>query len=215
MKMITFNKLSFALLPLMTLVVGFPIASVEAQAVKEKIQRTEKSQLAPKALVEATINEAKDYVATNGATKSESELQAGLEKIILPAFDFREMARRSLGKNWKKSNDSERQEFVSLFSDLISKTYQDRVINYVKNTSFSFDEEKVKGKKAFVRSLISVDGDEVSVSYRLKSTKRGWKVYDIVIANVSLVSNYRSEFSGIVRKEGMAGLIDKLKAKKV
>ena len=168
----------------------------------------------PTALVSSTITEARDYILANQGKLPEEKLQKDLEQIIFPAFDFREMARRSLGKNWKKSTEDEQKEFVDLFSELISKTYQKRVVKHVAETEFSFVDQRVEGKRAIVKSKVEVDGDKVDVDYRLKRKEKGWKVYDIIIANVSLVSNYRSEFSSIVRKDKMSGLISKLREKK-
>lgn len=169
----------------------------------------------PSKIVSMTVESAKDYLANNSGKLSEEQLQQELEKIIFPAFNFREMARRSLGKNWKTATPEERKEFVDLFSTLISKTYQKRVVKYMSESEFRFLEHKVKGSRALVRSVVKVDGDELDVNYRMKNFDGDWKVYDIVIANVSLVSNYRSEFGGIVRKDKMSGLIEKLKQKSV
>jgi len=190
-------------------------AELSVEKASMEMAAGESSQLPPKQLVEKTIMEAKTYIVENGESKSKDQVQSDLEKIIFPAFDFQEMARRSLGKNWKKSTEAEQEEFVDLFSELISRTYQKRVVRYVSETEFTFDDAKIKGNRASVRSVIAVDGDEVEVAYRLKKNNQGWKVYDMVIANVSLVSNYRSEFSGIVRKERMSGLIAKLRKKNV
>lgn len=167
----------------------------------------------PKVSVSTVIEKAKAMVDKPGIDTSSESFRKDFKKVIFSVFDFKEMARRSLGKNWKTATDAEKTEFVQLFSQLLSKTYLNRVINGFPNSKIDYGEETVKGKKASLKTKVTSDTENVSVNYRLRNKKGEWKIYDIVIENISLVSNYRSEFSGIVRKEKMIGLINKLKGK--
>ncbi len=167
----------------------------------------------PKASVETTIEKARAMVNQPGVDINSPAFRGEFEKVIFEIFDFNEMSRRSLGKNWKTASSEEKSRFVDLFSQLLSKTYMNRVINGFPNSTIKYGEEKVSTKKASLKTKIVSDGENINVNYRLKKGAESWRVYDIVIENVSLVSNYRSEFAGIIRKDNMAGLITMLENK--
>ncbi len=164
----------------------------------------------PKGHISKVIDEAKSMVTQPNVDTSSKEFRAKFETHLFSIFDFEEMAKRSLGKNWKLASEQEKKEFVDLFSKMLSKTYLNRVINGFPNSTIEYGDEKVVGKKASLKSKVVSDGENVKVFYRLKRKDNAWFIYDIIIENVSLVANYRSEFAGIVRKEKMSGLISKL-----
>jgi len=167
----------------------------------------------PRASVEATIEKARAMVNKDGVDTTSASFRSEFEQVIFDLFDFKEMARRSLGKNWKTASEEEQSKFVDLFSQLLSKTYMNRVINGFPNSTVEYGEEKVSSKKASLKTKVMAEGENINVNYRLKKGGEDWKVYDIVIENVSLVSNYRGEFAGIVRKEKVKGLIVRLQEK--
>jgi phospholipid transport system substrate-binding protein len=123
------------------------------------------------------------------------------------------MSRRSLGPNWKKGTPEQRKEFVSVFSELLAKTYLKRIRNNALTSEVKILSSDVDENKALVRTVAISDGDDITVDYRMRMRNNKWTIYDIIIANVGLVSNYRSEFSGIVSNEGFAGLISRLREK--
>lgn len=137
------------------------------------------------------------------------------EKIrtaINTRFDFRAMSQRTLATNWKKVSDEERQQFIELFSQLIESTYIGRIEAYT-DEKVDYPGEKVKGKKAVVETLILTDTADIPVNYKVYLKDGKWWVYDVVIEGISLISNYRSSYQEIVKKEGFDGLIAKMKAK--
>lgn len=135
-----------------------------------------------------------------------------LREVITPKFDFREMAKRSLGAHWNEIEESQQTEFVDAFSELLARTYLARIEN-VRSNMVTVDSEKVKVPKAFIKTTVTYKGDTFPIDYKLVKKKDDWKVYDVVIENIGLVANYRNEFAGIIRKEQFSGLMKRLHKK--
>ena len=162
-------------------------------------------------LVVSTIDEVRNTVKASSG-EDQDALTGKLEKIIFPVFNFEDMSRSCLGKNWKKGNKEQQKEFVDLFSKLLSRTYLNRIREIDKST-VEFAGEKVKGERAIVKTLVTKDGQTYPISYRMRNYQSSWQVYDVVIENISLVSNYREDFSSIVRKKEFTGLLEMLREK--
>ncbi len=143
----------------------------------------------------------------------DAEVNEHLKRVIAPLFDFEEMSRRSLGAYWKKGSEAEQEEFVERFSDLLARTYLKRITQGVQLIEVVEITEKVEGDRATVNAKIAVKGIVISTEARMLLKSDGWKIYDVAVENIGLVSNYRNEFPAIVRKEGFRGLIDRLKKK--
>jgi phospholipid transport system substrate-binding protein len=136
-----------------------------------------------------------------------------MRKVISERFDFRAMSQRTLATNWKKASKEQQQEFVQLFAQLIENTYIGRVEAYT-DEKVDYPGEKVKGKKAVVETLILTASADIPINYKVYQKKNGeWWVYDVIIEGISLISNYRSSYQEIVKKEGFDGLIAKMKNK--
>ena len=135
-----------------------------------------------------------------------------IRKVINARFDFRAMSQRTLATNWKKASDEQQKEFVQLFSKLIENTYIGRVEAYT-DEKVDYPGEKIKGKKAVVETLILTASADIPVNYKVYLKKDKWWVYDVIIEGISLISNYRSSYQEIVKKDGFDGLIVKMKAK--
>lgn len=168
----------------------------------------------PKAVdeVQATLNEVVDMVEKYPSERETTLRREKLHEVIAPRFDFGEMSKRSLGAQWLKCSESERKEFVEIFSDLLATTYLSR-IETVKRGMVSVDGEKVDFPKAVVKTTVTHKGDTFPIDYKLVFRNGGWKVYDVVIENIGLVANYRNEFAGIVRREKFSGLMERLRKK--
>lgn len=136
-------------------------------------------------------------------------------QIVDQYFDFEEMARRSLGAGWKSQPPQKQDTFVKLFKDLLFNTYVDRVENYTAtNEKVVFDGQKLDGDYAVVNTRVTgYKGGDVDVFYSLRLKNGQWKVYDVVIAGVSLVNNYRSQFSSILAKESFDDLLKTMNEK--
>ena len=155
------------------------------------------------------------YQTVNGKveTTSDKELDRKLKDIIFPIFDFREMARRSLGANWRKASVDQQLEFVDLFSDLLARSYLTKIKSGVADSKIDILDEATKGKRAVVKTVVITNDEKAAVVYRWRLKKDKWKIYDVIVENVGIVTNYRSEFADIVRKEKVEGLLVRLREK--
>jgi phospholipid transport system substrate-binding protein len=165
-------------------------------------------------IVSNTVDKVKQTVVSRTGQVSPEELDKELRDIITPVFDFREMSRRSLAKYWKNATPQQQQEFVDLFSSLLATNYLKKIRENAASSSLNIVGEQDAGKnRKVVKTTVDVKGSSASIDYRMRAKDNTWKVYDVIIENIGLVSNYRSEFSGIVQKDGVDGLISKLKKK--
>ena len=135
-----------------------------------------------------------------------------LEKVVGERFDYEEMSRRSLGASWANLSDKEKQEFVSLFQTLLVNTYADKIESYT-GDGVQFLNERNEKEYAEVRTKVLTGKTEIPLDYRLLNKGSGWRVYDVVVDGVSLVNNYRGQFSKILRNGSYADLVDQLRKK--
>ena len=135
-----------------------------------------------------------------------------LEKVVGERFDYQEMSRRSLGAPWGNMSDKEKQEFVSLFQTLLVNTYADKVESY-SGDGVQYVNERTEKEYAEVRTKVLTGKTEIPLDYRLLNKGSAWRVYDVVVDGVSLVNNYRGQFSKILRNGSYAELIDQLRKK--
>jgi phospholipid transport system substrate-binding protein len=136
-----------------------------------------------------------------------------LRSIYDQMFDAVELSRRTLAMNWNKLNTAQRQEFVQLFRQVLEKAYVDKILEYT-NEKILFDKEtKLSDNQSEVLTRIVTASKEIPFTYRVIRRDSAWKVYDVVIENVSLVQNYRTQFSDILAKETPEQLIEILRKK--
>lgn len=143
--------------------------------------------------------------------KSE-ERRRQLEKVIGDRFNYDEMAKRSLGGQWRRLDDAERKEFVELFQRLLSKSYLRKIEEYA-GEQVHYLSERLEEGFAEVRTKIVSGKAEISLDYRLLNTTSDWRVYDVVVDGVSLVNNYRGQFARILRSSSYADLVEQLRKK--
>ncbi len=129
--------------------------------------------------------------------------------VVNRMFDFRGMARSSLGQNWNSLTTEERDSFVSLFASLIEQRYIGKIDAY-SNQEVIYKNQRVKNNRARVYTAI-IDKDlEIPIDYSLHMSQGKWLIKDLKIENVSLIANYRRDFNSIIRKEQFAGLVEKI-----
>jgi phospholipid transport system substrate-binding protein len=146
--------------------------------------------------------------------KSE-ERRAAIRAIAHETFDFREISQRSLARHWQSRSPAERDEFIQLFADLLERSYIGQIEQYSGGEKIVYASESVEGDQALVRTrLVTKQGTEIPVEYRMHKVDASWLVYDVSIEGVSLVSNYRAQFDRIIRGGSYKQLAEKLKAKK-
>lgn len=183
-------------------IIILPHTSIHAQ------EKTESSILVDNTvkLVQKTVEEKADKISAD-------ELDKILRDQITPVFDFQEMSKRCLGVNWKKATPEEQKEFQSLFSNLLAKNYIKQIREKAKGSIFKLQSASETGEKALVQTMVTTNNGDLKIDYRLYKLADKWHVYDVIIENIGLISNYRSEFSDIVGKEGMQGLLVRLREK--
>ncbi len=136
--------------------------------------------------------------------------------IILPHLDFRAMSKLALGKNWRKANDDQQARFVEAFKTMLVRTYSKSLTEYAgQEIRFLPYQPPAEGKRTVkVQTVIhQASGPEVPIDYSLRIKDDIWKVYDIKIDGISLVTNYRNSFAADIDRVGIEGLIEKLHAK--
>lgn len=153
-------------------------------------------------------------ILTNPSLKGSSKT-AEREKLIRQAiderFDWEEMARRSLARYWDQRTDGEKKEFVRLYSDLLERTYMDKVEGY-SGEKVIYEGESIDNGYAVVRvKIVTKKNTDIRVHYRLKRVENKWLVYDVSIEGVSLVNNYRTQFNSIILKSSYENLVKRLR----
>jgi phospholipid transport system substrate-binding protein len=153
-----------------------------------------------------------DSPAMKGEGKA-ADRRAAVRQIANEIFDFGEIARRSLGRYWQPLSEAQRAEFVGLFGDLLERSYISKIELYG-GEKIVYSGERMDGDLAIVSTkIITKNGTEVPIDYRLFRRGDNWKVYDVSIEGISLVSNYRTQFNKIIQSSGYNTLVDRMKAK--
>jgi phospholipid transport system substrate-binding protein len=147
-----------------------------------------------------------------GDGKTQERRQA-LRSITDNVFDWTEMARRALGRHWAARTPAEQQEFTGLFRDLLERAYLSKIEKYT-GEPIAYVGEAVDGDLATVRTKITTkQGQDVPIDYRLTRQGERWLIYDVLVENVSLISNYRTQFDGIIKTSSYEELVKRLKAR--
>ena len=142
-----------------------------------------------------------------------NERRDKLKELIYQRFDFTEMARRSLGSEWRRRSPEEQKEFVKLFTGLLEQAYLDQIESY-SGEKIQYLKEREDDNYAQVDTkIIDKKGQEFSVNYRLHNQNGDWKVYDVVIEDISLVNNYRSQFNRVLATSSYKELVNRMKGK--
>ncbi len=141
------------------------------------------------------------------------ERRSKIRETVEKRFDFEEMAKRSLAVHWKDRTPQEKQEFTSLFSDLLEDTYIRKIERY-EDEKVVYTDERTDGPYAMVRTkIVTTKEIEIPVDYKIFKKGQKWEVYDIIVEGVSLVNNYRTQFNQIIRSGSYEDLVQKLKKK--
>lgn len=137
-----------------------------------------------------------------------------IRNIINEVFDYQELSRRTLGREWKKFKPEQQKEFVSLFAELLEDVYADRILAYThEKIEFGKETELKKGRVEVESYIITTDNKKVPLFYRLTDKSGQWRVYDVVIEGVSMVKNYRGQFRQILSKKKPEDLLQTLREK--
>ena len=180
-------------------------------------------------MVSAHAQEAPDAMIKRVATdvltalKSDKDLQAGnkkklydlIDSKIAGNFDFMRMTALAMGRSWRTATPEQQKVLADEFKQLLVRTYSGALQNY-SNHVMDFKPLKMNPTDADITvrtTVTSPGGQPIAIDYSMEKTGATWKAYDVVVGGVSLVTNYREEFSNSVRDAGVDGLIKQLQAK--
>lgn len=172
------------------------------------------SETAPDVLVKETAQDVlaiikKDKDIQNGNQKRINDL---VEAKVLPHFDFKRMTQLAVGKDWRQATPAQQDSLVNEFRTLLVRTYSSSLSAY-KNQTIDYKPLRMQPGETdvTVRTVVNQPGGQpIPIDYSLQKTADGWKVYDVVVDNISLVTNYRGSFASEIRKSGIDGLIKTL-----
>ena len=149
----------------------------------------------------------------NDKTLDQAQRRVALDKeirrVVKERFEFQSMSKSVLSTNWKKANGYEKDRFVDFFTETLVNTYFSAIESY-SGEEIKYVGEKIKDDRAVVDTVIVAKNGDIPVSYKMKLTNDEWYVYDVVIENISLVSNYRNLYTAIIKSSGINGLLDKM-----
>ncbi|WP_428609354.1 MlaC/ttg2D family ABC transporter substrate-binding protein [Sedimenticola sp.] len=167
---------------------------------------------------EEVVRQTSDQMLAELMTRKQ-ELQASpgkiydlVEHIVLPRFDFQRMSQLVLGKYWRRAKEAEKEAFVKAFRQLLVRTYATALLNYSgEEIVYLPSREDGGGSEATVNTAVQATGAlPIPIDYRLYLNGEEWKVFDVSIDGISLVSNYRTSFASQIRRYKLSGLIEKL-----
>jgi phospholipid transport system substrate-binding protein len=169
----------------------------------------------PTEQVRATVDKVLTIVRSpNPKSKAQIEAQrAQLPEVISPRFDFTEMAKRSLGPNWARRTSEEQGEFVKIFTALMGRAYADNIESYTSQNVLYTRESEDQDYAQVDTKIVSENQPPLTINYKLHSVDKEWKVYDLVIEDISVVNNYRSQFDRVIARSSFAELVRTMKEK--
>ena len=162
--------------------------------------------------LKGTIDQVLEIVSDKGLKDNPTLRREKLRQVIGLRFNYKQMVMRSLAKNYKARSDKEREEFTMLFKKLLENSYASKIENY-RDETINYVSEQVKGKYALVKTQIVRKDGTIDVDYKMIKDNGQWLVYDFVIEGVSLIRNYKSQFTKIISTESYAALVSKLNKK--
>jgi phospholipid transport system substrate-binding protein len=183
----------------LVLVLSLGVAQAHAQTPTQQIQQT----------LQQVIT-----VVASAPASGAVERRKALHEALVPRFDFFEMAKRSLGKHWNNIPDR-REEFVEAFAEFLGNSYIGKISTY-KDEKILFVRESMDKDLAQVDTqVVPSKGEPLSVNYRLHRVRGEWKIYDVVVEDISLVTNYRSQFNRIITRGSFEDLLRRMKEKEL
>jgi phospholipid transport system substrate-binding protein len=187
--------------------VGIGIAAAPSHAADDPAITAE-----PRKLISETAQQIVAVLA-NKEQSSESRISQ-IEEIAYEVFDFTTMSKLVLARNWRKMDKQQRGEFVREFKRHLSRTYGTRLDRYEQEEVLVYAAQvEVRNDVSIKTKIVGGQFDDAEVSYRLRLRKERWRIIDVVIEGVSLVSNYRSQFAEVLNSGSIDDLLEKLRAK--
>jgi phospholipid transport system substrate-binding protein len=206
-----FRMLRCSALVAIAVLIPFGAAPVFAQAVADAQPGPAAGRSGPLMVVNSSVSRVLTIVRSHSADAKESgQRRAEIRQAAVELFDFDEMSRRLLGQRWTDATPEEQRDFVVLFTDLLERAYLNTIGNY-RLATITFQGETISGSYAQVQSRMAAGKSEVAIEYRLVENDGRWAVYDVAVDGVSLISNYRSQFTSILKRMSFAQMLDRLR----
>jgi phospholipid transport system substrate-binding protein len=169
---------------------------------------------APDALVRKSIDEVIAIIKADKAMQggNQQKLLQLVEEKVLPHFDFTRMTRLALGRNWAQASDAQKDSLVREFRTMLVRTYSASLSQY-RNQTIDVRPAKIAAgdTETVVKTLVNQPGGQpIPIDYSMEKSDKGWRVYDVVVDGVSLVTTYRSSFNDQIQKGGIDGLVKTL-----
>lgn len=164
---------------------------------------------------QSTVNKVLE-VLRDPKLKSASAKEIKKEKLRIiykSMFDEFEFSRRTMARNWNKLTPAQQKEFIQLFEQVLEKSYADKILSYNNEKIEFYKENMLSETQAEIQSKIITSSKEIPIFYRMIKKDNAWKVYDVVVENVSLVQNYRTQFNDILSKDTPEQLLEILRKK--
>ncbi len=156
-----------------------------------------------------TVDQVLEIVTDENMKKDVRSRRLALRKVIEQRFDFRRMAMHTLDNVWSSRSRKEQAQFTSLFKKLLEKSYMHMIENF-QGGKVHFLSERVKGNYAFIKTNIVSSDRTIAIYYKLKRVGKEWRVYDFLVQGVSMIRNYRFQFTKVIRQESFEGLLKRL-----
>lgn len=164
--------------------------------------------------LEFTLNRLLDVLHASHSNAPYSAKKDRIIGILDQQFSFDVIIQRSLGRNWNKLNDSQKDQVYTLITDLVLQSYTRELQDGPRPELTFYKPKVITSSKIEIESIVLLDESKINISYRLANIKdRGWQVYDVLVEGISMVSNYRKQFDEHFLKKSASELIDLLKTK--
>ncbi len=193
------------------------LATAAFAAVAAFAATTVQAQIAPDALIKTVANDVTTVLKADPAILSNAaKLKELIENKLIPNFSFARMTQLAMGRNWAKATPEQQTALTKEFQTLLVRTYSGALANFRNNT---IDVRPLRMQPAdadvTVKTVINqANGQGIPIDYSLEKGADGsWKAYDIIVAGVSLVTNYRDEFNTVIRDQGVDALVKQLQSK--
>lgn len=198
----------------MNIILSIVLLALAFTGLNAKPVYAEDSMSSPQALVKDTTVKmfAKLKAEKQNLDKNPELIYGMVSEIVLPHFDFITMSKWVLGKNWRSASRAQKIGFIKAFRELMVRTYSVALLEYT-DTEIKYKplrDDESKGDVTVRTQAETGKGAPVSINYSLHKKKKGWKVYDISVEGVSLISNYRTTFATEVKQKGLDALIARL-----
>ena len=197
------------------IVFGFLFVLFAVSAQPTNVRASSPAQLALETSITRILSSIKNPDYVNPATRR--PLRQQIEDEVLHIFDFKEFSSRTVGPRWSTFTPAQQQQFSDAFAELLLNTYLSKIDGYNgEQVVYTGEVSSPKGDRTEVRTVITMkDSKKVPVAYRMLPKDGTWFVYDVLIENISLVKNYRTQFQDILNTDSPENLIARIKAKAV